>query len=147
MGNRRAVSMAMLVVRKSKGRKASKGTGRRSGDEGAPGLNPRLGGGGLREPPVVGGVDHILLSLEPSEGGTSRQTNQVVGTSHHASGVRPRVRRVRAVVLTALQKGAVRACRDDRANIALREGSRRAGNPTSKAKQDAERKATSKLRS
>ena len=137
----------MLVIRESKGRKTRKAALRRSRDEGAPSLNPSLGGWGLREPPVVGGVDHILLSLEPREGGTSRQTDQVVGTSHHASGVRPRVRRVRAVVLTALQKGAVCARRDDRANIALREGSRRAGNPTSKAKQDAERKATSKLRS
>ena len=99
-----------------------RGSSQDIGDERKPGVEPRAGGGWIGKPGVVGGVDHVLFPLEAGEGSTSSEAKEVVDAGNDASGVRPRIRRVGAVVLAAFQEGAVCARRDDGANAALREG-------------------------
>ena len=99
----------MLIGREGESRETREATLRSFGDEGTPGVNPGLGGRGVGEPGIVGGEDDILLSPNTSEGGTGGELDEVVGAGNSAGGVRPRVRRVRTVVLATLQKGAMRA--------------------------------------
>ena len=121
-GDGRRISKAVLVVGEGQDGEAGEAALRRIRDERAPSLDPSAGGGGVREPGVIGGKDHIFLPLEAGEGGTGSEADEVVNAGDSASRVRPRVRGVRAVVLAALQEGAVCARCDDRADPTLWEG-------------------------
>ena len=74
------------------------------------------------------------------------ELDEIVCTGTNSAGrVRPGVRGVGAVVLASLQKGAVRAGRDDRANITLGESGGRIGDAPRETKEEAECKVTRKL--
>ena len=129
----------MLVGREGQSREARETALRCFRDEGTPGVNPSTGGRGVRKPGIIGSEDDILLPPNASEGGTGSELDEIVNTGDSAGRARPGVRGVGAVVLATLQKGAVRAGRDDRADITLGKSGGRARDTPRETKEDAER--------
>ena len=112
---------AELVGREGQDREARETALRCFRDEGTPGVDPRAGGRGVRKPAVIGSEDDVLLPTNASEGSTRSELDEIMCTGNSASRTRSGVRRVGAVVLAALQKGAVCTGRDDWADVTLGE--------------------------
>ena len=121
---RKGVTLAVLIRRKGEGRESGEAARRGTRDERTPSADPGLSGRRVRHPGIVGGVNDVLLTPGTSEGRSSCELDEMVDTGNRTGRVRTRIRRVRAVVVATLEKGAVRAGRDDRTDMTLRENRR-----------------------
>ena len=126
----------MCIGREGESREAREATIRRSRDEGLPSVDPSLSGGQVREPPIIGGKDNILLTLSPGEGRPRSKLNKFVHTGNRTRRIRPRLTRVGAVVLAPFQECSVGAGRDNGADIALGESRVRPKVTTSETKEE-----------